>query len=417
MPFRVKYGFILATICVQAWAQATDSSPSSQSSAPSAQPSPAQTPPATQPSPPSAPTNATTQPTPPAPENAFTSSSVRLGGIDFSGFLDGYYSFNNNHPQVGVNQLYDFNDRTNQVDFNLGKLTLSRDPAPIGFRVDVGFGRTFEIEKTPHPNPEFYRFIEQSYISVKPKNWKGVEVDLGEFVTWAGAEVIETNGNWNYSRSLLFSWAIPFYHFGVRASAPIGSRWTVGAQVVNGWNAIVNNYSNNMKTLGLTAAYTRKKYTWTNVYYVGPEYTGVNDLNQNINRRRNVYDSVLLLTPTDKVSAYVNFDYGQQNLIGGSAHWVGIAGALHYQATKRVAFTPRVEWFDDTDGFATGTTQHLHEVTVTGEYKVVDGLLTRLEYRHDGSNVDFFQHGTVPASSKGQSTVTLGLIAYFPLKH
>jgi hypothetical protein len=299
----------------------------------------------------------------------------------------------------------------------MAKITLNKDPAPIGFHVDVGFGRAFEILKTPHPDPELYRFIEQSYISVKPKSWKGVEVDMGEFLTWAGAEVADTLTNWNYSRSLLFSWAEPFYHFGIRASVPIGSNWSVGAQLVNGWNSIVNDYGNNMKTVGLTAAYTRKKFTWTNAYYVGPEYTGVNELNRNINRNRNLYDSVLLLTPNDKVNAYVNFDYGQQNLVGGSANWFGIAGALHYQLAKRVAITPRVEWFDDADGFSTGTKQKVHEVTVTGEYKMIDGLLTRLEYRHDGSNVDFFQHGTVPSASKGQSTVTLGLIAYFPPKH
>ena len=33
----------------------------------------------------------------------------------------------------------------------------------------------------------------------------------------AGAEVIETHSNWNYSRSLLFAWAIPYYHMGLRA--------------------------------------------------------------------------------------------------------------------------------------------------------------------------------------------------------
>lgn len=410
MLSRFTYGLLFTGLsivsCAQAWGQTTDSSSSPQNTTPSAAPQSSAAPPA----PPAA------APAAPAPENAFTSSSIRLGGIDFSGFVDGYYSFNNNHPESGINQLYDFNDHTNGWDLNLAKLTLSKDPAPIGFRVDVGFGRAFEIEKTPRPDPDFFHFIEQSYISVKPKSWKGVEVDLGEFTTWAGAEVIETMSNWNYSRSILFAWAVPFYHFGVRATAPVGN-WTLGAQVVNGWNAIVDNYGNNMKTVGLTAAYTRKKYAWTNVYYVGPQFTGVDDLNHNINRNRNLLDSVLLLTPTDKLNAYVNFDFGQQNMVGGSGHWAGIAGALRYQLTKRFAVSPRVEWFDDPQGFSTGTVQKLHEVTVTGECKVIDGILTRLEYRHDGSNAEFFQHGLQPNSSKGQSTVTLGLIAYFPPKH
>jgi hypothetical protein len=349
---------------------------------------------------------------PPPAAPATSGSSLSFGKIDFTGMVDGYYGFNNNHPESGFNRLYNFNDRTNQVDLNLAKLTVSRDPSPIGFRVDVGFGRAIEIEKTPHPDPDFYRFIEQSYVSVKPKSWKGFEADLGEFVTSAGAEVIETKDNWNYSRSLLFAWAIPYYHFGIRTSMPIGSSFNVGFQLVNGWNSIVDDHGNNMRTVGLTGAITRKKFTWSHNYYVGPQYTGAN------NRNRNLYDTTLLLTPNDKVSAYLNFDYGQQRhaLTSGVDHWIGFAGAVHFQMNQHIAITPRAEYFNDASGFSTGTRQKLHEVTVTGEYKILNGLLSRLEFRRDDSNVPFFDHGTVPASSKSQTTVTLGLIAYYPVK-
>jgi len=46
----------------------------------------------------------------------------------------------------------------------------------------------------------------------------------------AGAEVIESNANWNYSRSLLFSWAIPYYHMGFRATETKG-HFTGGFQL------------------------------------------------------------------------------------------------------------------------------------------------------------------------------------------
>ena len=130
--------------------------------------------------------------------------------------VDGYYSWNNNHPASDLNQLYDFNDKTNQWGLNLLKLTVSRDPEPIGFRLDIGAGRAFEIIHTPRPDPDFFIYVEQAYVSVKPKQWKGFEADFGNFVTSAGAEVIESKDNWNYSRSLLFTWAIPYYHFGLR---------------------------------------------------------------------------------------------------------------------------------------------------------------------------------------------------------
>ena len=348
----------------------------------------------------------------PASSAAASAPSLTFAKIDLTGMVDGYYSFNDNHPGSGLNQLYNFDDRTNQWDLNLAKLTLNRDPAPIGFRVDIGFGRTFEIEKTPHPDPDFYRFIEQSYVSFKPKDWKGFEADFGEFVTSAGAEVIESKDNWNYSRSLLFSFAIPYYHFGIRTSMPIGSSLNVGFQLVNGWNAIIDDHGNNMQTVGLTGAITRKKFTWSHNYYVGPQYTAVN------NRNRNLYDTTLLLTPNDKLNAYLNFDYGMQHrALTGHDHWIGFAGAVHYQISKHFAISPRAEYYNDSTGFTTGTPQQLHEVTVTGEYKVFDGLLSRLEFRRDGSDEPFFQHGSGPLLSKAQTTVTLGLIAYYPVKH
>ena len=118
---------------------------------------------------------------------------LNFGGIDFSGMVDGYYSLNFNHPDAGFNQLYNFDDKTNRVDLNLLKLTASHDPDPIGFRVDIGLGRVFSnINPAPNPDPDFFRYVGQAYVSVKPRGWSGFEPDFGDFVTSADAGVIET---------------------------------------------------------------------------------------------------------------------------------------------------------------------------------------------------------------------------------
>jgi hypothetical protein len=356
-------------------------------------------------------TIAAAAPAAPPAKSIFTTEKV-----DFSGSVDVYYSWNDNRPVSGFNQLYSFDDKTNQFNLNMAKLSARMDPAPVGFRVDIGLGRVFDSIYPQTPDPSFFRYVEQAYVSVKPKSMKGFEADFGQFVASAGAEVIETKDNWNYSRSLLFTWAIPLTHFGLRTSMPIGSSVTVGVQVVNGWNDIIDPNGNNMQTVGIVANLTRKKYTWSNNYYSSPNpiYSG---LTPSSNARRNAYDTTLLLTPIDKLSAYVNLDYGREARIGGADHYVGVAGALRYQFTKNIAFSPRVEWYSDKNGFTTGTRQTLHEVTLTGEYKFFDGLLARAEFRHDGSDVPFFQRGADLAKSRAQSTVTIGLIAYFAPKH
>src|SRR5271157_153469 len=165
-------------------------------------------------------------------------SPLTQWGTDFSFLFDGYVDWNHNNPASGFNGLQNFDFRADTAHVNLGKITIDRAPAPIGFHLDVGFGETMDTIHAADRDPNAWKYFEQAYIDLKPKSWHGLEIDAGQFVTSAGAEVIETNQNWNYSRSLLFAWAIPYYHFGLRASMPIGPHFTAGVQLVNGWNNI-----------------------------------------------------------------------------------------------------------------------------------------------------------------------------------
>ena len=156
----------------------------------------------------------------PAPAAAAAAAPVwSLGSLDFSGFIDGYYGYNANRPSNSANgqtnDLYNFNDKTDQFNLSAAKLTVNHDPDPIGAHIDILFGRTNAlIHSAAEQSTD--NFIEQAYISAKPGKTHGSEFDFGQFVTSAGAEVIEAKDNWNYSRSLLFAWAIPYYHFGFR---------------------------------------------------------------------------------------------------------------------------------------------------------------------------------------------------------
>jgi hypothetical protein len=326
------------------------------------------------------------------------------GEVSFSGLVDGYYDLNFNHPESMTNQLRNFDVKANQFSLNMAKLTMEHAAEPAGFRVDLGFGKAFDMVNGADTSA--VRNIEQAYVSLKPAKAKGLQLDFGKFVTSAGAEVIETPNNWNYSRSILFAWAIPYYHFGLRASAPMGKYFTGGFQLVNGWNNVEDN--NSGKTIGLAGALAAGPVSWSNNYYAGPEKAGTNQ------GWRHLYDTTLLVTGS-KTSAYFNFDYGVDRNPGGAPGnaWYGVAGAARYALTRHFAIAPRLEWFNDRDGFSTGTAQTLKEFTLTGEYKWVEGLLSRIEYRRDWSDQFFFDRGASPAASKSQSTLLAGFVAYF----
>jgi hypothetical protein len=369
-----------------------------------------------------------------------------VGPMDISGLIDVYYSVNANRPNSQdtgpfndngqINDFYNFNDKTDQFSISAAKFSLNHDPDPIGAHVDFIYGRTNNFINAAASNSssaDQLNYIEQAFLSIKPPKAKGFELDFGKFVTSAGAEVIESKDNWNYSRSLLFSYAIPYWHFGIRTSIPVSKVDTIGVQVVNGWNNISK--SNGGATLVLTNALVKPKYTWNVNYIVGPENSNTS------NGFRNLIDTTLLFTPNAKFNAYINYDYGQNRdgLVTTTScssvttksgtlvhrdvttctygdtylnHWQGIAAAFHEQASAKNAFAGRFEYFNDPQGFETYTAQHLYEFTATYEYKWLEGLLTRAEYRGDWSNEAVFSK-QVSQYVKQQQTFTVGFVAFF----
>jgi hypothetical protein len=361
-----------------------------------------------------------------------------VGPMDVSGFIDGYYSYNANRPSADTyagqyNQLYNFNDVTDQFALSAAKLTLNHDPDPVGAHIDFLYGRTdtqINGSSDSYTNSGAGKYIEQAFLSFKPVKAKGFEADLGKFVTSAGAEVIESKDNWNYSRSLLFAHAIPYDHIGLRTSYPLTKTETIGFQVVNGVNG--NQKNNGGVTIGVTSAYVKPKYALNVNYYTGP---------QNYATQKgyyNLFDGTLLFTPTAKFNAYLNYDYaqtrdalyhvGDENYFDGDKflnHWQGAAVAAHEQFAAKDAVAARYEYYFDPQGFTIGNWNaascydsdycrtQMQEFTLTYEHKWVEGLLARVEYRHDWTNADYFTRGNYDGRVKAQSTLTAGFVAFF----
>jgi len=342
---------------------------------------------------------------PPAPAPA---AAWVYKGFSASGYLDAYYNLNFNDPSSRISQDMALNTTSNQIGLNSVTGSFQLDPAPFGFRVDTGYGRTYDAFYNSEPkHTDWSQYLLNAFVSYKVKEWKGLQFDFGKFVTSAGAEVTETYLNWNYSRSLLFAFG-PYYHFGLRATMPVNSNWTLGTQVVTGWNLVRDN--NTGKTIGLTSVNTlaKGKVTIANNYYAGPE-------NDNANAGwRNFYDLVVTASESRKLATYLNVDIGSnRNIDRTMSRFYGIAAAGRYQILHTFAVSPRLEYYCDCDGFWTGVPQHLKEFTLTGEHKLNDSFIARLEWRRDWSDKPFFQNGGTPLALDRQSMLTLGVVVLF----
>jgi hypothetical protein len=362
--------------------------------------------------PPVVPDAAPQDPAPAAPEKISLSSL--LGPTTLSGFVDVFYGYNSNQPAGRRNAFHNFDMNSSEIGLNMIELVADKavsSDSRIGYHIALGFGQAMnQINATDvgpgGTEPNFAQNLKEGYLSYLAPIGKGLQINVGKFVTPAGAELIETKDNWNYTRGLLFALAIPYFHEGVSAKYAFNSKFALTGYLVNGWNNTVE--TNSGKTTGFSASFTpSSKFAITQNYLVGPEVT---DDNSNY---RHLSDTVVTFSPTSKLSLMANYDYGHDRPGGTPVWWSGIAGYVKYAPNDKWAFAGRGEWFEDHDGFATGTPDNkMTEFTLTAQRLIAGKLLSRLEFRRDMSNNDIFPYRT-GLFRDNQNTVTVGLVYAF----
>ena len=348
--------------------------------------------------------------------------------VELSGFVDTYYSYNFNKPSKpcstvgGVNVfncLQNFDVAHNSFGLNLAEVALEKKPTDMsrgGFRIDLDYGTAAAMVGGTEPTGSpIYQTIQQAYLSYLAPTKGALQFDIGKFVTPFGNEVIESKDNWNYSRSLLFSLAIPYYHEGVRMTYNPNDKVTMMAFLVNGWNNAVDN--NTGKT-GMFQIIFKPNAALTLImenYGAGPE---ANNTNTGV---RQLADTVLTYTVDKKTSVALNYDYGHDaaltSVTGASGvTWQGIAAYLKYQSNDWFAIVAPLRIHEGQGRVHDRrVAQNVQEFTFTAEFKHKDGVVMRLEYRGDFASTPYFFTDT-SALKKNQQRFTIGWIYAFTTK-
>ena len=316
-----------------------------------------------------------------------------------------------------VNPVYHaFDSKFNSFDVSMAELWVAKSPAmdsPIGYKIRLNFGSAPDLMATAsgqYAVEQPYKNIEEAFGSYLAPVGKGLQIDIGKFVTNAGAEVIEAKDDWNYSRSLLFQLAIPLYHAGIRLTYSPSDKVTLMGGVINGWNDV----SDNNTGKSLMASVTFKP---TGSLSIIENYIGGPEQPDNSRDWRHLSDTVLSYTVNPTLSLMANYDYTTDTVLGSRVTTQGVAGYLKYQANKWVVVIPRVEYFNDPDRapWATGQVQNLTDATVTLEIKPADNFIWRIEYRGDFSNKSPFLDDN-GAAKKNQQEIVFGFLFNFSSK-
>jgi len=389
-------------------------------------------------------------------------------GIVLSGYVDTSYTYQfagapkgiNSNPLSGpqttlreggnvgvapstenVGRSFDVNN--NSFNLNAVKLTLEKALSDkveytAGFRADLMFGEDAGILNgnatankggtATATNIDSQFFLEQAYVNFRVPVGNGLDFKVGKFVTLLGYEIIESPGNINFSRGLLFTNAIPLTHTGILASYKFNDIVDAQFGFVNGWN---NGQADTAGIQGVGKAITGRvavnapggNATIANsfIYSMDGEPGTTSSLFTENGGPVFLWDIWGQWYPTfvkDKALLLAfNVDLGfaenaqADNVYGGPAvantSWWGAALYAKYQFTKVFSLGARGEYLHGDNilkfggvpvpgtnaSFGPATNPFgsvdIWSWTLTAGFNIWENLLTRVEYRYDLSKDNF----------------------------
>lgn len=343
---------------------------------------------------------------------------LEASGIAMNGYVDFAYThlsgagvFTSGVP----NRVFD-TDR-NAFLLHQAAVTVAKQPKEgFGGLVNVTMGKDADVIAPFDANPGATQKFDLTQAFAQYAGGP-LTVIAGKFVTSAGAEVINSPTNVNYSRSILFGYAIPFTHTGLRTTYALSESLSLIAGLNNGWDNLRE--TNGQKTLELgVSGNPVKPLTFAVMNHHGTERVGGLTL-AGPEGSRNLIDVVATYAMTDRLSFTLNYDNGSQKNAAtvapsgsDTAKWTGLAGYVTYQLSDTWRAAVRAETFNDKDGYRTGVAQKWREATLTLAYLPAKSIELRGEVRADRSDKESFVM-TDGMAGKSQNSVALQMLYKF----
>jgi len=339
---------------------------------------------------------------PPAPISPWT----------FTAIFDTYFAYNFNSPapvtplSAGAvdsaairppqNSLRYYDWYSKQLGLNLIEFTPKYSKDGVSFLADLDFGQMADSNAAAASGSGYVvddvsKHIGQAYLTYLPAQIPGLVIDVGKMYTHLGLETAKAKDNWNYSRSLTYSYALPFWHVGMHLGYPVVTDKVVaGLYLYNGWNTLTD--LNSAPTWGAQLKFTPSS-TMTVVYnFIGGPEQFANSQNSKVVHELN---GTLALSPQFSLGA--DIAYGKEHGVvtasySGTATWASSSLAAKWQLTPTLSLSPRAEILRDSQGYATGDLvgQTLTDYTLTLGMLLKEGFEVRVEGRQDHSTAKRF---------------------------
>ena len=355
---------------------------------------------------------------PPQPEAK--DEGLKVGIFDLSGYLDvslNHMSRRNVFTSGTPDRVFDLSSsggRLQQFAFTLA----SQPKEGLGGLVNVTTGKDANVIAPYKTSPQKGKLcnvathidangnrcsddnfdVTQAFLQYATGSWTIIG---GKFVTSAGAEVINTPTNTNFSRSILFGYAIPFTHTGFRATYAFSDTLSVIGGANQGWDDIKDTNSSKTGEAGVSWTPSKMVSVAVMTHFGKERAAGLTNSELpaafRLEGQRKLLDAVVTINATEKLTFVLNYDNASQaNTVNvtpnGSrtSKWNGFAGYANYQFNDQWRLSARAETFNDKQGYRTGVVQKWTEGTLTVAWLPTKPIELRGEVRRDHSNVASF---------------------------
>lgn len=393
----------------------------------------------------------------PAREVSVESKEKWYDNLDWLAFVDAYGGYNLNEPsrRQASSSLRAF-DVHNGFSLAWVGLNLDFQKEQVGGTAQFRFGPSANTYNSGDVEIGL-AFVKQAYVTYRPKFLKGRwSFDFGKFDTPYGAEVADSQDNFNYTRGVLNWLGQPFFHTGVRIQGDLHERFGVTFLAANGWNRSLDN--NRGKSFGLQ--FQVKPISWMNIslgYMFGPENSQRTELvcdagfvfipvrgcvrvvrqeqaqlptqgsvtTKKVGARlRHLADLVITAQPHPQLELVANVDFGYDELvldpINGDyqrVRWYGAMLGAKYAWSEKWSTALRGEWYEDPDGATVGMldangkaiASRIFTATGTLAFQPLSRLLFKIDSRYDHATQPVFAH-KASGFRTYQATFSLGAV-------
>jgi len=363
-----------------------------------------------------------------------------LSSTTISGYVDTSAAWNPNSGGNANVPPYKFNSPQKSDGFNLDVIQLRIDKPldesdwAAGYHMDLWFGpdaNTLKTTSTGIGNNTSDFAIRQAYVELRAPVGTGLDFKMGVFDSIIGYESVESGNDPNYTRSYGHS-IEPQTMTGLLATYRFCDAFSASAGVANTYGPTINDrafvpvnvpqskayqdsYKTYMGSIALTAPDSMGFLTGSTLYagIVGGFLdNGFNTVNAE-GSAQSYYVGATIATPVTGLRVGASFDLLAIDDANNNDY--SVAGYISYQATEKLSFHGRVEYFKDKVGdFGTllfnPTVNKAEVLALTGtvQYDLWKNVLSRLEVRYDHSLFDnnLFGGGFLADGSPGLPTST-----------